>query len=194
MPTSAPGASRRITSTASPCESRRWCAAASASGRRRPAGRVLAEAVAEPGGDPRLVVGDPERDAVAEPAGDASANSGTPRPSRAPASRPRSSSALREVPVVEGDDRRDPVREQLVHEPVVEVEAGLVRPSRGPRAGRAATRRRSGRRRRRARAGGRRPLGSDGRSRTRLRRSRRCGRCPGSCRSGPRCSRPSRPR
>ncbi len=28
--------------------------------------------------------------------------------------------------MVEGDDRRDLVREQLVHEPVVEVEAGLV--------------------------------------------------------------------
>ena len=67
----------------------------------------------------------------------------TRRRSRAPASR-RVLERLRQVPVVERDERLDPVREQLVDEPVVEVEARVVHGGRAPRAGCAATRSRTG--------------------------------------------------
>ena len=91
-----------------------------------PAGRVDAEAVAEPGGDPRLVLRDPVRDPVAEAAGDGlrvldERLRGLPR---GPAARVLEH--LRQVPVVERHVGLDPGAEQLVHEPVVEVEPRLV--------------------------------------------------------------------
>ena len=66
------------------------------------------------------------RDAVAEPRGDDLGVLGE----RLDVSRARPAAAvlerLRQVPVVERQERLDAVREQLVDEAVVEVEAGLV--------------------------------------------------------------------
>ena len=140
-------------------------------GTRRPPRRVNTQAVPEPRGDPGLVVRDPARDAVAEPAGDASANSPNASTVARSGQPPASSSATREIPVVERDERLDLVREQLVDEPVVEVEPGVVHASRALPAAPAARRPRSGTRSARARASAPRPRGSGGRSRRPLRRS-----------------------
>ena len=69
MPTSAPGAVAPDHVDREPVREQQMVRGCERVRPRRPAGCVLAEAVAEPGGDPGLVVGDPERDAVAEPAG-----------------------------------------------------------------------------------------------------------------------------
>ena len=71
-------------------------------------------------------------DAVAEPRGDDLGVLGerVDRLARGPAAAVLE--RLRQVPVVERDEGLDAVREQLVDEPVVEVEAGRVHARRGP--------------------------------------------------------------
>ena len=92
----------------------------------RSPGRMHAERVAEPRGDPRLVVGDPARDAVTEPRGDdlgvldESLGGGSLGPAA------RVLEHLGKIPVVQRRKGLDVVRKQLVDEPVVEIEAGLV--------------------------------------------------------------------
>ena len=87
---------------------------------------VHARAVAEERRAPRLVEGRPEVDAVAERPGDDGRVLGEVR--RGVAVRPAAGvlELLREIPVVERHDRLDPVLEQLVREPPVEVEAALA--------------------------------------------------------------------
>ena len=125
MPTSASGRSRRITSTARPCESSTWWAAARASRSLRRPG-VAPSAVAEPGDDPRLVLRDPAGDAVAEPRDDDLhvLRERLGRVAHRPA--PAVLERLRQIPVIQGRERLDAVREQLVDEPVVVVEPRLV--------------------------------------------------------------------
>ena len=79
-------------------------------------------AVTDPGDDPRLVVRDPVGDAVAEAGRDGLDVLGEriDRVAHGPAARVLEH--LRGVPVEERHVRRDPVAEQLVDEPVVEVE------------------------------------------------------------------------
>ena len=161
---------------------------------RRAAGRVLAPGVPDPRDDPRLVVRDPVLDAVAEPLGDDLGVLDERLGGRARRPAARVLERLRRVPVEERRERLDAVREQLVDEPVVEVEARLVHAAAARPAGRAATRSRSGTRRARARASARCRRGSGGRSRTRSRRCRRSAPCRASRRSGPRRSRRGRPR
>ncbi len=142
------------------------------------AGRVQAEPVAEPRDHPGLVLRDPGADPVAEAPDDGlhvlgeGADRVTGRPATAILER------LRQVPVVEGRERLDPVREQLVDEAVVEVEPRRVRLAASRPGARAARRSRTGRRRDRARASAGRPPGSGDTCRTRRRRRRRCGRFP----------------
>ena len=138
----------------------------------RPAGSVLARAVPEPCDHPRLVLGDPARDPVAEPLGDDLDVLGE-RLDRLP-DRPAAAvlERLRQVPVVQGRERLDAVLEQLVDEPVVEVEAGGVRgpASVGTTRGQAIENRYALRPSSRM---SRMSSGTGGRSRTRFRRGRR---------------------
>ena len=115
-----------VTSTAQPCERRRWCARRARRRRSCGPGACTPEPVPEPRGDPRLVVRDPVPDPVAEPRDD---DLGVFRErldglARRPAALVLE--RLREVPVVQRHERLDAVREQVVDEPVVEVEARLV--------------------------------------------------------------------
>src|SRR3954468_17922502 len=86
----------------------------------------MTPAVAYPGNEPRLVVRDPVAHAISEPLGDGGhvfrerVDGVTDGPATFVLER------LRRVPVEERDVRRDPAAEQLVHEPVVEVEPGGV--------------------------------------------------------------------
>jgi hypothetical protein len=95
--------------------------------KRRAARGVLSAAVAQEGDHPGLVVRDEALDAVAEPAGDElrvlaeRLRGGALRPAAGVLERDR------EVPVVKRRHRLDPAPEQLVDEPVVEVEPGGVR-------------------------------------------------------------------
>ena len=90
------------------------------------AGRVLSLSVPEPCGDPGLVVRDPPGDAIRQARRDGvgvlheRVDDLALRPSSAILER------LRQVPVVESDVGVDPVREELVDQPVVVVEAGGV--------------------------------------------------------------------
>ena len=93
---------------------------------RRPARGVVAPAVTDPRDDPRLVVRDPVPDAVAEPAGDRLDVLGERIDGVAHGPAACVLDRLRRVPVEERHVRRDAVAEQLVDEPVVEVEALLV--------------------------------------------------------------------
>ena len=88
--------------------------------------RVVPPAVPDPGDDPRLVVRDPVGDAVAEARRDGLDVLGEriDRVAHGPAARVLEH--LRGVPVEERHVRRDAVAEQLVDEPVVEVEPGRV--------------------------------------------------------------------
>ena len=159
----------------------------------RPPGRVHAPAVAEPGGDPRLVVRHPARDAVAEPGCDGFGVADERLGGRALGPAARVLERLREIPVIQGDAGGDSVREQLVDQPVVEVEPRFVHAAgavgQHPRPGDREPERVESR----ARASARCPPGSGGRSRRRPRRCRRFGPCRGSRRSGPRCCRCDRP-
>ena len=91
--------------------------------------RVMAPAVPDPRDDPWLVVRDPVADPVAEARGDGLDVLGEriDRVTRRPAARVLEH--LRRVPVEQRHERRDPVAEQLVDQPVVEVEALLVDPA-----------------------------------------------------------------
>ena len=160
----------------------------------RAAGCVLAPRVADPRVHPRLVVGDPVLDAVAEPADDGFGvlDERLRRAARRPAA--RILERLRRVPVEERRERLDVVREQLVDEAVVEVEPGLVdRPA--PRRHDARPGDREAKRVEPELAHQRDVVGiavvEVARDR---RRSRRCGPCPASRRTGPRRSRRVRPR
>ena len=134
----------------------------------RPAGRVLAPArVPSQAATHGSLCVIQWRDAVAEPAGDRLGVLDERLGGRARRPAAGVLERLRQVPVVERRERLDAVREQLVDEPVVEVEPGLVHACRARRGGRAATRSRSGTRRARARASARRRRDSGGRSRTR---------------------------
>ena len=91
-----------------------------------PPGSVRADAVAMVRGDPRFIDGRDAPDPVAEPLrhdrgviGERQGG-GTGRPAA------RILERLGQIPVVQRHERRDPVPEQLVDEPVVEVEARLV--------------------------------------------------------------------
>ncbi len=89
--------------------------------------------VADPGRAERFVERRPVGDPVAEPGGDGGGVLG-----EALGGVPYGPAAavllgLREVPVVEGRERADPGRQQAVHQPVVEVQAGLVDPVVGER-------------------------------------------------------------
>src|SRR5216117_4504475 len=95
----------------------------------RAAGRVLAPGVSDPGVDPRLVVRDPVANAVAETAPDGLRVLGEGLRGRTRGPAARVLERLRRVPVEEGRERLDLVREQLVDEAVVEIEAGLVHPA-----------------------------------------------------------------
>ena len=90
------------------------------------AGGVLAGPVAEPADDPRLALGDPVAHAVAEPGRDHLDVLGERlgRVAYGPAAAVLE--GLREVPVVERREGLDAGGEQLVDQPVVEVEAGRV--------------------------------------------------------------------
>ena len=92
-------------------------------GVRGAARRVVAPAVSDPRDHPRLVVGDPVTDPVAETA----RNGFDVLAERidGPADRPAALilDRLRRVPMEERDVRRDPAADELVDEPVVEVEA-----------------------------------------------------------------------
>ena len=92
----------------------------------RPPGRVLAPRVPDPRADPRLVVRHPVVDAVAEALDDRLGvlDERLGRRARGPAACVLE--RLRRVPVEERRERLDPVREQLVDETVVEVEARRV--------------------------------------------------------------------
>ena len=92
----------------------------------RTPGRVLAPGVAEPGHDPRLVVRDPVADAVTETPADGIGVLDEPLCRRALRPASRVLERLRRIPVEEGRVGLDPLGEQLVDEPVVEVEPGLV--------------------------------------------------------------------
>jgi hypothetical protein len=87
---------------------------------------VRAGAVAEVGGAPRLVEGRPGRDAIAEGLADHGRVLG--EAVRRVAVRPAAGilERLRQVPVVQGGDGRDPASEESVNELRVEVDAGLV--------------------------------------------------------------------
>src|SRR3954471_9724366 len=95
----------------------------------RASGRVLPPGVADPGDDPRLVVRRPVRDAVTEPRRDDIGVLDERLGGRA--CRPAACvlERLRRVPVEERRERGDPRGEQVVDEPVVEVETGLVHPA-----------------------------------------------------------------
>ena len=86
----------------------------------------VAPAVADPRDDPRLVVRGPVADAVAEPLGDGVGVLDERLGGRALGPAARVLERLRRVPVEERHERLDPVPEQLVDEPVVEVEPGRV--------------------------------------------------------------------
>jgi hypothetical protein len=90
---------------------------------------VLPDSVSEPGDDPGLVLRDPARHTVAEPGGDDLdvLGEGLRRVADGPPA--RILERLRQVPVVERHEGLDAGSEQLVDEPVVEVEPGLVHPS-----------------------------------------------------------------
>ena len=92
----------------------------------RPPGRVLAPCMPDPRADPRLVVRDPVADAVSEPAGHRLRVFHERLGSRARRPAAGVFERLRGIPVEERRERFDPVREELVDEPVVEVEPGLV--------------------------------------------------------------------
>src|SRR5262245_65755357 len=92
----------------------------------RAPGCVLAPGVPDPGVDPRLVVRDPVPDAVAEAAHDGLRVLGAGLRGRARRPAARVLEHLRRVPVEEGRERLDLVREQLVDQTIVEVEPGLV--------------------------------------------------------------------
>ena len=98
-----------------------------------PPGSVRADAVAMVRGDPRFIDGRDAPDPVAEPLrhdrgviGERQGG-GTGRPAA------RILERLREVPVVQGDDRLDAPLQEAVDEARVEVEAGLVHRTRGTR-------------------------------------------------------------
>src|SRR3954447_5952805 len=95
----------------------------------RAAGRVLPPCVADPGDDPRLVVRRPVRDAIAEPRGDDVGVLDERLCCRAVRPAARVLERLRGVPVEERRERGNPRGEQVVDEPVVEVETGLVHPA-----------------------------------------------------------------
>ena len=92
----------------------------------RAARRVVAPAVADPRDDPRLVVRDPVPDAVAEPSCDGLDVLRERVDGVADGPAARVLERLRRVPVEERHVRRDAVAEQLVDQPVVEVEARCV--------------------------------------------------------------------
>ncbi len=98
-------------------------------GRARPAGSVAAVPVALPRGHARLVQRDPALDPVAEPAGDdlgvlAERVDGIPvRPAA------EILESLRQVPVIERHERADAALEQLVEQPVVEVQPVVIHAS-----------------------------------------------------------------
>ncbi|CAM5256229.1 hypothetical protein SGLAM104S_09630 [Streptomyces glaucescens] len=98
-----------------------------AQGRRRfgAAGGVDAGAVAEEGAAPRLVQGDPLLHPVAERLADDLRVLGEAVGGVALRPAARVLQLLRQVPVVEGDGRLDAVREQLVDQAPVEVQADL---------------------------------------------------------------------
>jgi hypothetical protein len=90
---------------------------------------VLAELMAQQADAPGLVVGDEAGDSVAQLAGHhrGIVHEGFGGRARGPA--PFVLQGLGQVPVIERGERRDPVLEQHVHEPAVEVEAGRVHAS-----------------------------------------------------------------
>ena len=89
---------------------------------------MLAHAVAEPGDHPRLVLRDPVADTIAQRVGHDLDVLGEGVHGLAHRPAPAVLERLRQIPVIERDERLDPVGEQLVHEPVVEVEAGRGSP------------------------------------------------------------------
>ena len=116
----------RSARAARPWPSSRWCTAAKAAAGSCDAGRVHAAAVAQVGRAPRLV----ERGPGADPVAEAGVHDlgvlgeglgGLPVGPAAPVLQ-----GLRQVPVVERDDRVDALAEQLVGQPVVEVQAAGV--------------------------------------------------------------------
>ena len=126
MPTCARGAAARIACTPRPCASSRWCPAArAASGSLRPGAWTpvryplvattcgsfsVAEErhpISEAPGDDRGVVGECDGQGPRRPA-------------------PRVFQSLGQVPVIQGHMRGNAVRQQLVDEPIVEVEPRCV--------------------------------------------------------------------
>ena len=91
-----------------------------------PAGGVHSHAVAEAHVDERLVEGDPEPDPVAEAGGGQVGVLGEPGGGVAVQPAAGVFEGLRQVPVVEGGHRVDAGGQQLVDQPVVEVQAGRV--------------------------------------------------------------------
>ncbi len=87
---------------------------------------VLPHRVADPCDDPRLVVGCPVADTVAESLGDDGGVLDERLGGRALAPTALVLERLRQVPVVQREEGIDPVLEQRVDEPVVEVEPGRV--------------------------------------------------------------------
>ena len=108
IPTCAPGAARRIASTAQPCESRQVVRRGDRVGLARAARRVLTPRVPDPGVDPRLVVRRPVADAVAEPAHDRLGVLDEGLRGRAHRPAARVLERLRRVPVEERRERLDP--------------------------------------------------------------------------------------
>src|SRR5215211_6162270 len=91
-----------------------------------PPRRVDSLAIAQPGRDPGLIQGDPERNRVTErlvhdPGVLGKPLAGLPARPAAPVLKD-----LREIPMVQGEHRLDGARPESVHEPAVEVEALLV--------------------------------------------------------------------
>ncbi len=110
----------RSAATARPWPRSWWCAGRQRVEHQQPAGRVLAEPVAEHGVHERLVHGEPHRDPVPERRRDqvgvlAEAPRGLPvQPAAAVFE------GLRQIPVVQRDDRVDAAVQQRVDQPVVE--------------------------------------------------------------------------
>ena len=92
----------------------------------RSAWRVNALAVAGPSGDVRLVLRDPVRHPIAEPLGNDLGVVAERLGSLAHGPAAGVLEGKRQVPMVERDVRLDLALEELVHESVVEVEAGFV--------------------------------------------------------------------
>ena len=91
-----------------------------------PAGRVVTGGMTEERLAPRFVMGQPRRDPIAEAVehDPGVVDEGPDGLAVAPAA--RRLEGERQVPVIQGRDRSDPGRQELVDQTIVEVEAALV--------------------------------------------------------------------